>query len=689
MKSYPIEKIRNIAIVGHGGTGKSTLAEASLFISGAISRRGSVDEGTSASDFDQDEITRKMSISATVLPAEWKGSKINFVDTPGYLDFVGDVVGSMRAVEAALIVVDGHGTIEVGTESGWEYAGEAGISRLFFVNKLEKENSDFFAALEALKNRFGNSVAPMQLPIGKESGFCGVVDLLTQQAFKWDNGKISPCDAPADMTEQIADSRRQLIEAVAEMDDDLMMKYLDEDNLSDEEITKGVEIGLRTGKFNPVLCGSGSRLIGVETLLDLIVAAVPSPASVDPVVGKNAAGADESRKPSDPFCALVFKTMADPYVGKLTYFRVFSGSMKSDSHVFNSSKGHEERVGQVYFLRGKSQEATPEVGPGDIGAVAKLSETITGDTLSDKAKVLVLPRVQFPASVYTLSVKAKTKADEDKLGPALQKLTEEDPTFTTSRDSNTHETLISGMGDTHVNIVVERLKRKFGVEVTTDSPKIDYREAITKTAEAQGRHKKQTGGRGQFGDCWVRLEPGERGSGYEFVDQIVGGSIPRQWIPSVDKGIKEAMGHGIHANCKVVDIKAYCYDGSFHDVDSSDMAFQIAGRLAFKAAAEKAGPVILEPVMDLEVIVPEEFMGDVIGDLNGKRGRIAGMDALGGGRQLIKAQVPQSEILRYCIDLRSIARGRGKFAATFSHYEEAPAHVAQQIIANAEKAKEE
>lgn len=689
MKSYPIEKIRNIAIVGHGGTGKSTLAEAALFISGAISRRGSVDEGTSASDFDQDEITRKMSISATVLPTEWKGSKINFVDTPGYLDFVGDVVGSMRAVEAALIVVDGHGSIEVGTESGWEYAGDCGISRLFFVNKLEKENSDFFAALEALKTRFGNSVAPMQLPIGNESGFCGVVDLLTQQAFRWDNGKISPCDPPEDMADQIADSRRQLIEAIAEMDDDLMVSYLEEDNLSDADITKGLEIGLRTGKFNPVLCGSGSRLIGVETLLDLIVAAVPSPASVNPVVGVNSTGNEETRKQNDPFCALVFKTMADPYVGKLTYFRVFSGSMKSDSHVYNSSKGHDERVGQVYFLRGKSQEATPEVGPGDIGAVAKLSETITGDTLSDKSKVVVLPRIQFPASVYTLSVKAKTKADEDKLGPALQKLTEEDPTFTTSRDSNTHETLISGMGDTHVNIVVERLKRKFGVEVSISAPKIDYREAITKTAEAQGRHKKQTGGRGQFGDCWVRLEPGERGTGYEFIDQIVGGSIPRQWIPSVDKGIREAMGYGIHANCKVVDIKAHCYDGSFHDVDSSDMAFQIAGRLAFKAAAEKAGPVILEPVMDLEVVVPEEFMGDVIGDLNGKRGRIAGMDALGGGRQLIKAQVPQSEILRYCIDLRSIARGRGKFVATFSHYEEAPAHVAQQIIANAEKAKEE
>lgn len=689
MKPYAIEKIRNIAIVGHGGTGKSTLAEALLFVAGAIGRRGSIDEGTSASDFDQDEIARKMSISSSVLPVEWNGSKINIVDTPGYLDFVGEVAGALRAVEAALIIVDGSGNIEVGTESGWDNAGENGVSRLFFVNKLEKENTDFYSTLEALQNRFGNSVAPMQLPIGKDAGFNGVVDLLSQKAYKYDDGKASPIEAPADMVEQIADARKQLVEAVAEMDDELMMKYLDEDNLSDEDITKGVEIGLSSGKFNPVLCGSAGKLIGIDTLLNLIVSAVPSPASSEPVKGVNPAGVEEVRKPEDPFCALVFKTMADPYVGKLTYFKVFSGSLKSDSHVFNSSKGHEERVGQVYFLRGKTQEATPEVGPGDIGAVAKLTETITGDTLCEKSKPIVLQRIDFPASVYTLSVKAKTKSDEDKLGPALQKLTEEDPTFTTSRDPNTHETLISGMGDTHIHIVVDKLKRKFGVDVVTDSPKIAYREAITKTAEAQGRHKKQTGGRGQFGDCWVRLEPGERGSGYQFVDQIVGGSIPRQWIPSVDKGIREALNQGIHAGCQVVDVKAYCYDGSFHDVDSSDMAFQIAGRHAFRAAAEKAGPVILEPVMDLEVNVPEEYMGDVIGDLNGKRGRIAGMDAIGGGRQLIKSQVPQSEILRYCIDLRSIARGRGKFVATFSHYEEAPAHVAQQIIADAEKAKEE
>lgn len=689
MKSYPIEKIRNLALVGHGGTGKSTLAEALLFVSGAITRKGSVDEGTSTSDFDQDEINRKMSINTAVLPVEWNGVKINVIDTPGYLDFVGDVVGSLRAVETALIVVDGGGTIEVGTESSWEYATDAKVSRLFFVNKLEKENMNFFGTLEALRERFGNSVAPMQLPIGQESGFCGVVDLLSQKAYKWENGKISTCEAPADMADQIAERRKELVEAVAEMDDELMMKYLDEEVLSDEEISKGLEIGMRSGKLSPVLCGSAGKLIGIETLMDFIKTGVPSPASVEPVTGVNAAGGEEIRKPGDPFSALVFKTMADPYVGKLTYFRVFSGSVKSDSHLYNSSKSHEERVGQVYFLRGKTQEATGEVGPGDIGAVAKLQETQTGDTLCEKGKAIVIPRIEFPAPVYYLSIKAKTKADEDKLGPALQKLTEEDPTFTTYRDPDTSETLISGMGDTHVNIVVERLKRKFGVEVETATPKIAYRETVTRKADAQGRHKKQTGGRGQFGDCWITLEPQERGAGYEFVDKIVGGAIPRQWIPSVDKGIRESMAHGIQAGCPVVDVKASCYDGSYHDVDSSDMAFQLAGRLAFRAAAEKAGPVILEPIMEMEVIVPEEYMGDVIGDLNGKRGRIAGMEPIGGGRQVIKAHAPQSEILRYCIDLRSIARGRGKFSAKFSHYEEVPVNVAQQIIAKAEKAKEE
>lgn len=685
MKSYPINAIRNVALVGHGGTGKSSLAEAMLYASGAISRMGRVDDGTSTSDFDPDEIARKMSINATVLPCEWKNTKINFIDTPGYPDFVGDVVGSLRAVEAAMLVVDGTGTIEVGTETGWDLAEEAGITKLFFVNKLEKENSDFARTLEALRAKFGTSVAPLQLPIGSEDKFVGVVDLLTHKAYTWANGKISPADIPADMADQIASMRESLIESVAEMDDALMEKYFDEGTLPDDDIARGLEIGLKTGKVVPVLCGSAMKMVGVDTLLDFIVSSVPSPASVPPVEGVNG----EKRGPEDSFCALVFKTMADPYVGKLTYFRVFAGAIKSDSHIYNANKEREERVGQVYFLLGKTQEATSSVGAGDIGAVAKLQETSTGDTLCEKAKPITLPPIAFPEPVYSLAVKAKTKADEDKLGPALQKLAEEDPTFRTVRDQTVGQTLISGLGETHLDIVVERLKRKFGVEVETDMPRIAYRETITTTAEAQGRHKKQTGGRGQFGDCWLRIEPLPRGAGYEYVDAIVGGAIPRQWIPSVDKGVQEAMSRGILAGYPVVDVKVTCYDGSFHTVDSSDMAFQLAGALAFQAAAAKANPVLLEPIMEMEIIVPEEFMGDVIGDINTKRGRVLGMEPMGGGRQKIRAHVPQAEVLRYSIDLRSIARGRGRFSAKFSHYEEMPAHAAQQVIAEAERARKE
>jgi elongation factor G len=431
------------------------------------------------------------------------------------------------------------------------------------------------------------------------------------------------------------------------------------------------------------------KMVGVDTLLDFIISSVPSPASVPPVKGVNPSGTEETRAPNDPFCALVFKTMADPYVGKLTYFRVFSGSIRSDSHVYNANKEREERVGQIYFIQGKNQIPTPEIGAGDIGAVAKLQETATGDTLCDKAHPIILKSIEFPEPVYSLAVKAKTKADEDKLGPALQKLAEEDPTFQTYRDQEIGQTLIRGLGETQLDIMVERLKRKFGVEVETETPKVPYRETITTTAEAQGRHKKQTGGRGQFGDCWIRLEPLPRGSGYEFVDQIVGGAIPRQFIPSVDKGIRDAMSQGILAGYPVVDVRAVCYDGSYHTVDSSDLAFQLAGRLAFRAAAEKANPVLLEPIYEMEIIVPEEFMGDVIGDLNSKRGRVLGMEPLGGGRQKIRAHVPQAEIQRYSIDLRSIARGRGKFSAKFSHYEEVPPNVAQTIIAEAERARKE
>ncbi|MGI6296888.1 MAG: elongation factor G [Armatimonadota bacterium] len=685
MKTYPINDIRNVALVGHQSTGKSSLAEAMLYASGAISRMGRIDDGSSVSDFDQDEISRKMSINAAVLPCEWKKTKINFIDTPGYPDFVGDVVGSLRAVEAALLVVDGSGTIEVGTETGWDLAEEAGITKLFFVNKLEKENSDYARTLEALRNKFGTSVAPLQLPIGSEDKFSGVVDLLSHKAYTWANGKISPAEIPADMADEIETMRESLVESVAEMDDSLMEKYFEEGMLSDEDIAKGLEVGLRTGKVVPVLCGSAMKMVGVDTLLDFIVSSVPSPAAVPAVEGVDG----QKRSADDSFCALVFKTMADPYVGKLTYFRVFSGQVKSDSHIFNANKEREERVGQVYFLSGKNQEATAFVGAGDIGAVAKLQDTSTGDTLCEKAKPIKLKPIAFPDPVYSLAVKAKTKADEDKLGPGLQKLAEEDPTFHTSREAAISQTLISGMGETHLDIVVERLKRKFGVEVETETPKVAYQETITTQAEAQGRHKKQTGGRGQFGDCWLRLEPQPRGAGYEYIDAIVGGAIPRQWIPSVDKGVQEALGRGILAGNPVVDVKVTCYDGSFHTVDSSDMAFQLAGVLAFQAAAAKANPVILEPINELEITVPEEYMGDVIGDINTKRGRVLGMEPAGAGRQLIRAQAPQSEVMRYSIDLRSIARGRGKFTSKFSHYEEMPAHAAQQVIADAEKAKKE
>ena len=685
MKTYPINAIRNVALVGHGGTGKTSLAEAMLFEAGVIDRMGRVSDGSSTSDFDADEIARKMSINAAVLPCEWKNTKINLLDTPGYPDFVGDVVSSLRAVEAAMLVVDGTGSIEVGTETGWELAEAAGITKLFFVNKLEKENSDYARTLEALRSKFGTSVAPLQLPIGSEDKFVGVVDLLTHKAYTWANGKISPAQIPADMADQITKMREALIESVAEMDDALLEKYFDEGTLGDEDVAKGLEIGLRTGKVVPVLCGSAMKMVGVDTLLDFIVSSVPSPATVPPVESVDG----EKRAPEDSLAALVFKTMADPYVGKLTYFRVFSGSIKSDSHIFNANKERDERVGQVYFLLGKTQEGTSSVGAGDIGAVAKLQETSTGDTLCEKAKQIILKPIDFPDPVYSVAVRAKTKADEDKLGSGLQKLAEEDPTFHTSREVDTSQTLISGMGEAHLDIVVERLKRKFGAAVETQTPKVAYRETITTKAEAQGRHKKQTGGRGQFGDCHLRLEPQPRGAGYEYVDAIVGGSIPRQWIPSVDKGIHEALGRGILAGYPVVDVKVTCYDGSFHTVDSSDMAFQMAGVIGFHAAAMKANPVLLEPVMEMEIVVPEEYMGDVIGDINTKRGKVLGMEPLGGGRQRVHAQAPQSEVLRYSIDLRSIARGRGKFSAKFSHYEEMPAHAAQQVIAESERAKKE
>ena len=691
MKSYKAEAIRNVALVGHGGCGKTSLAEALLFSSGGIDRLGKVDDGATTSDYDPDEIKRKISINSTIVPCEWQGAKINFIDTPGYADFVGDVKSALKVVESALLVVCAVSGIEVGTETTWEFAQESSVPRAFFVNKMDRENADFYAVAEALRVRFGSGVVPVQLPIGSQDSFKGVVDLIEMKA-QVGAGKPTEGEIPADMAEAVAKYREALIEAAAEVDDELITKYLEGEELTNEEIARGLAMGFRTGKVIPIFVGSALKNIGLAGLLDEIMNTFPSPAEIEAVKGFHPqAEAEEQRQPLDtePFSALVFKTLADPYVGKLTYFRVYSGVLKSDSHIFNSTEGVDERIGQAYFLKGKNQEATSEVHAGDIGAVAKLAGTGTGDTLCDKARPIKYPAIEFPAPVYSVAIKAKTKADEDKLGPSLARLADEDPTFQYRREPETGETLVSGLGESHVEIVVDRLKRKFGVEVGVDTPKTPYRETITNTASAQGKHKKQTGGRGQYGDAWVEIEPLERSSGFEFQDAIVGGSIPRQYIPAVEKGVREAMERGILAGYPVVDMKAKVYDGSFHNVDSSEMAFKMAGILAFQKAAEKANPVLLEPIVSLEVIVPDEYMGDIIGDLNTKRGKILGMEPLSDGKQRIKALVPQGEMLRYAIDLRSIARGRGSFTVEPSHYEPVPAHAAQQIIEQRKKEKEE
>ncbi|MCC6485491.1 MAG: elongation factor G [Armatimonadetes bacterium] len=678
---HTAEAIRNVALVGQRGSGKTSLAEMLLYTAKAIDRLGRVDDGTSTCDFDADEIQRKMTISTAIAPLEWGDSKINLLDTPGYSDFVGDVAGAVAVSEAALIVLDAVGGVEVGTEVGWDLA-EKCMTRAFFINKMDRENADYLSTLDSLRNRFGNHVVALTMPIGSEDALEGIVDLVHMKAYTWSSGKMTEASIPAELQSQADELREALVEAAAEANDAFIEKYFNDGTLSDEEIVEGAHAGIKSGIISPVFCGSSARGIGAEPLLNLIAEEFPSPAEAPGREGRKA-GSDsaEKRDVSSPeFSALVFKSTADPYVGKLTYFKVVSGTARSDSHMWNSTREHDERVGQLYFLKGKQQQPTPEIAPGDIGAVAKLQNTVTGDTLCDRNSAVVFSPIEFPEPVYSVAITAKSKADEDKLGPALGKLAEEDPTFRYHRDPETGETLISGLGDTHVDIIIDRLKRKFGVQVDSAIPSIPYRETILASAKAQGRHKKQTGGRGQFGDCWVEFEPVERGAGFQFVDAVVGGAIPRQYIPAVEKGIRESMERGLLAGYPVVDVRARVYDGSFHPVDSSEMAFKMAGAAALHNAAEKASPVILEPIVTAEIRVPDEYMGDVIGDLNGKRGRILGMEPDGSGKQLVKAQVPLAEMQRYAIDLKSIAHGRGTFRIQPSHYEEVPPVQTKEII---------
>jgi elongation factor G len=690
MKRYPTDRIRNVAVAGHGGTGKTTLVEAMLFAAKAIDRIGRVEDGTTTTDFDPEEARRRITISAAIAPLEWKDHKINLVDAPGYPDFVGEVAGAMRAVEAVLIAVDAVAGVEVQTEKAWTLAAREGRSRAVVVTRMDRENAAFARALDAVEAKFGRSVVALQWPIGGESNFAGIVDLLTMEGHG-PSGRIPADKVPADAMDAAQAARERLVEAVAESDDALTEVYLERGELPADKIAEGLRAGVRSGKIVPVFCAAAVHdAIGVAPLLDAIVGLLPSPADRGPVAARSAKG-DEVALAADPtgvLAAQVWKTMADPYVGKLSYLKVQSGTLKSDSQVWNAARTKIERIGQLFVMRGKQQEPAPELPAGDIGAVAKLADAATGDTLTDKDKAVSLPPIEFPKPAIAMAIEPKSKADEDKLGSALSRLTEEDHTLVMQRGSEMRQTLISGMGESHLEIIADRLRRKFGVDVQLSVPRVPYRETVKAHARVQGKYKKQTGGRGQYGDCWIEMDPKPRGGGYEFVDKIFGGAIPRQFIPAVEKGIKEAMEEGIVAGYTVVDVKITLVDGSYHDVDSSEMAFKIAGSMAFKKAMQDARPVLLEPIVDVAVHVPDDQMGDIIGDLNSKRGRIQGMEPGGNGTTTVRAQVPMAEMLRYASDLRSLTGGRGTFEQTFSHYDEVPSHIADKVIAEARKQKE-
>ena len=686
MEQYGLETIRNLALVSHCGAGKTSIAEAMLFTAGVISRLGKVDDGATTSDYDPDEVKRKISLNLTMLPCPWKGAKINLIDTPGYSDFVGEVKAAIRVSEGAVIVICAASGVEVGTEQVWAYTEQDNLPRLIFVNKMDRENADFYRIVDELRSRFGSRCIPMQLPIGAQSDFQGIVDLLTMKSYIGSPAKEA--EIPSALKTKVDSFREKLVEAVAEIDDTLLEKYLGGEELSLEELGNGLRQGVVTGKIVPVLVGSAIQNIGIVSLLDAIHSYLPSPKERDVIIVDDS-GKQETMVPSQdaPLAALVFKTSADPYVGKLTYFRVYNGTIDSNSQIWNATRDSVERIGQLFVLRGKTQEPVSQLRAGDIGAVAKLSLTGTGDTLCSRDKPVKIASIVFPEPAFSESVQPKTKADLDKLGSALSRLGEEDPTLRVQRDADTNETILSGVGETHLEVAAEKMLRKFGVGVELNTPSVPYKETITIPTKAEYKHKKQTGGHGQYGHVLLELEPLPRGSGCEFADRIVGGSIPKNYIPAVEKGVNEAIQEGVLARYPVFDIKATVYDGSFHPVDSSEICFKIAGAGALKKGLSQGQPILLEPIMNIRVTIPENFTGDIIGDLNTKRAKVQGMNP-GGGTNIIEAQVPQAEILRYAIDLKSITQGRGSYTVEFSHYEQVPPLVAQKIIAarQAEKA---
>lgn len=689
MKQYRTDEIRNIAIIAHSGAGKTSLVEAMLYNGGAIERMGAVDSGTSAADYAADEIARKTTLNCSVCIAEWEGHKLNLIDTPGAEDFYGDLYSVLRIADAVIVVVDATTGVEGGTEKVWEIADTYQLPRLIFINKMDKENASFENALASIEEILETRAVPVQLPIGKEDNFAGVVDVIQMAAYLQPDGnkRTSKSEIPAELEAQAEETSEALVEVAAESDDELIEKFF-EGELTEEEIQNGLRLGISEKQFTPVLCGAALNNVGVQQLMDMLVSGCPSPVDVGAV--KNVEDAEETREPSPdaPMSAVIFKTIADPFAGQLSLFRVYSGTLRADTQVSNSTRGQTERLGKTTFMNGKDSISTPHVEAGDIGALTKLAATHTGDTLCDRDAPIKLTGVDFPNSVLSYAIRPTREGDDEKLITSLTRMSEEDPAFKIERNDVTKQLLVSGLGDLHITVNRERMADKFGVETEVSPPKIAYRETIRRNVRSvQGRHKRQSGGRGQFGDVWINVAPLQRGEGFEFINNIVGGAIPRNYIPAVEKGIRERMDRGLIAGFPVVDVQIDLYDGKYHPVDSSDMAFQIAGSLAFSAASDQADPGLLEPVMNVTITVPEQFMGNIIGDLNGRRGQVMGVEQIG-KKQVIQANIPHSEMLRYSADLKSMTSARGTFIMEFSHYEIAPDDVMQKVVTEMKQEEE-
>ena len=688
--SEKVDKLRNIALVAHGGAGKTSLAEVMLYKAGVTNRIGRVEDGNTAMDFEPEELKRQSSISSAFHQFEWKKNTVNLIDTPGDQNFFNDTLFSMQAADCALVVIDAVDGIKVQTELAWDFAKDLGLPCIIFINKLDRERSDFLRTFEEAKEIFSPKPIILQLPIGSETDFKGIVDLARMRAYTYDaDGKPAEGDVPTDMQDQVETEHEAFIENVAEADDELIERYLEGETLTDDDIKAALTKGIMTRTFVPVLCGSASANIGIDLLMDFIIDGAPSPADRGSIKGTDPSGDKEVERapdPNAPFSGFVFKTVADPYAGRLSIFRIVSGTLGADGTFYNTNKRTKERFNQLLTMAGKDQKPASGAGPGAIVAVAKLKETTTGDTLCDDSNKLIFNCVEPMPTLISYALEAKSKGDEDKIFISLTKLLEEDPGLKLDRNAETKEILLSGAGQIHIETTIEKLKRKYNVEALLNIPKVPYRETIKKKVRVQGKHKKQTGGHGQYGDCWIQMEPLPRGKGFEFVDSIVGGVIPKTYIPAVEKGIKESCQKGVLAGYPCIDFKVTLDDGSFHAVDSSEMAFKIAGSLAFKKASEQANPVLLEPIMDVTITTPDEYMGDIMGDLNGRRGRVLGMDSAG-KNQVIKAQVPMAEFLTYAPDLRSMTGGRGIYTMKFSHYDEVPAQISEKIVEEINKNK--